>query len=67
MDPLSAISVAAAVVQFVDFGFGLVKKASNIRKDAAAVCEKIVGIERLSEKLIELSGQIEENGASSAA
>ncbi|KAK3950450.1 hypothetical protein QBC32DRAFT_315865 [Pseudoneurospora amorphoporcata] len=60
MDPLSALSVAAAVVQFVDFGFGLVKKASNIRKDAAVVREKIVEIERLSEELLDLSGQIQE-------
>lgn len=42
MDPLSALSVAAAVVQFVDFGFGLVKKVSNIRKDAAVVHERVV-------------------------
>ncbi|KAK3395777.1 hypothetical protein B0T20DRAFT_44929 [Sordaria brevicollis] len=63
MDPLSALSVAAAVVQFVDFGFGLVKKASNIRKDAAGVREKIVEIDRISQELVELSEQIQERMA----
>lgn len=60
MDPLSALSVAAAVVQFVEFGFGLVKKASSIRKDAAAVRKRIVEIDRISAQLLELSGQIQE-------
>lgn len=60
MDPLSALSVAAAVVQFVDFGIGLVKKPSDILRDASFVREKVVGIERLSGELLELSGQIQE-------
>lgn len=63
MDPLSALSVAAAVVQFVDFGSRLVKQASTIRKDAAGVREKIVGIDRISQELLELSGQIRERMA----
>ena len=33
MDPLSALSVAASVVQFVDFTIEVILKAREIRKD----------------------------------
>lgn len=60
MDPLSALSVAAAVVQFVDFGIGLVKKTPNVPKYASNIREKVMDIESLSGELLELSGQIQE-------
>lgn len=37
MDPLSALSVAASVVQFVDFTIEVILKAREIRKDGSLV------------------------------
>jgi len=45
MDPLSALSVAAAVVQFVDFGIQFAVKARGIYKSADGAVQEDLDIE----------------------
>jgi hypothetical protein len=37
MDPITALSVASSVVQFVDFGFNILSKAREFHRDGSAV------------------------------
>lgn len=51
------------MVQFVEFGVSLLKKAANVRRDAALPRGKIVDLKRISKDLLQLSEHIEERMA----
>ena len=51
MDPLSALSLAACVVQFLDFGSKLVRETKEIAEGGSTV-----GVEHLSRVTVDLVG-----------
>ena len=58
MDPISALSVAAAVVQFIQFGCSLASKASRIYKSVEGVLPEQIECENATERLVNLSEKI---------
>lgn len=56
MDPLSALSIAAAVVQFVDFGSKLVSKGVQLYNSVDGVLVENADIERAMDRLSLLTG-----------
>jgi hypothetical protein len=55
MEPLSALSIAAAVVQFVDFGSSLVSKSHEIYKSAQGASISQVESEHAVRRLLGLN------------
>jgi len=64
MDPLAALGLASAVVQFVDFGFKLVKGTAEIYDSATGATSQDVSLKLITQKLQELTSNLEV-GASS--
>ncbi len=59
MDPLAALGLASAVVQFVDFSFKLVKGTAEIYDSAAGVTPHDANLEFVTRKLQELTFNLE--------
>jgi hypothetical protein len=59
MDGLSALSVAASVAQFIEFGCGLFTKSKEIYNSTHGALLPQVEIEFATKRLVELSGRIE--------
>jgi len=57
--PLDALSVAAAVVQFVDFGSHLFSDAREIHKSSSGRTLKTTDLKDVTKQLIELTNDIE--------
>ena len=55
MDPLSALAVAAAVVQFADFGFRLIRSAHELYKSPSGQRSKYVELSTVSQDLSRLA------------
>jgi hypothetical protein len=60
MDPLSAISLASAIVQFVDFGLKIVRDTKDIYKSATGVTIENDNIEFTIGKLQTISGMLKQ-------
>ncbi|KAK3354070.1 hypothetical protein B0T25DRAFT_225232 [Lasiosphaeria hispida] len=58
MDPLSALSIAAAVVQFADFGFRLVKSAHELYKSPSGQKSEYVELSIVSHDLSHLADAV---------
>lgn len=58
MDGLSALSVAASVTQFIEFGCSLVSKSKEIYRSANGASLQQVEAESAIKRLLELSGRI---------
>jgi len=59
MDPFSALSVAAAVVQFVDFGTNIVSKGSKLYKSTEGALIENIELEKASTRLQGLSSTVQ--------
>ena len=59
MDPLSALSVAAAVVQFVDFGIEILVKGKELYESANGALSENIPIQAASERLQSLAGDLQ--------
>lgn len=64
MDPLTALGLASAVVQFVDFGFKLVKGTSEIYDSATDAAPQDASLEFVTQKLQELTSNLEAGAGS---
>jgi hypothetical protein len=58
MDGLSALSVAASVAQFIEFGYGLVSKSKEIYTSADGALIQHIETESATNRLIELNERI---------
>jgi hypothetical protein len=58
MDPLSALSIAAAVVQFVQFGCSLVSKAHQFHNSASGTLPEHIECETATARIVELTERI---------
>jgi hypothetical protein len=58
LDPLSALSVVASVVQFVDFASKLVSKGVQVYNSVDGALIENVEVEHATERLIELSDRL---------
>ncbi|KAM7218406.1 hypothetical protein V8F06_006170 [Rhypophila decipiens] len=58
MDPLSALAIAAAVVQFVDYSGRLLSKSMALYRGLSGQEKRIVGLTRISNELRHLSDAI---------
>jgi hypothetical protein len=63
MEPLSALSVAAAVVQFVDFGTRLLSQTREIYKSSTGQTERVSLLKRVTRDLDSLTSRVEEKAA----
>jgi len=61
MDPLTALSVAAAVVQFVDYGTRIVAKGTNLYKSADGALTENIELETASIRLQGLGGTLQDS------
>jgi hypothetical protein len=59
MDPLSVLSVAAAVVQFADFGFRLVKSVHDLYKSSSGQKAEHIELSVVSQDLSRLAASVE--------
>jgi hypothetical protein len=59
MDPLSALSVAANIVQFVVYGIDIVSKGNQLCKSADGALAENVELETASLRLQRLSGTVQ--------
>jgi hypothetical protein len=58
MDGLSALSVAASVAQFIEFGCSLVSKSKEIHKSAHGLTTVYVEAENATHRLLELNRRL---------
>ncbi|KAK4080937.1 hypothetical protein Trihar35433_2042 [Trichoderma harzianum] len=58
MDPVNAVGIAAAVVQFADFGFRLVKNAHGLYKSPSGQAPEYINLSEVSEDLLRLADAI---------
>ncbi|UKZ47947.1 hypothetical protein TrVGV298_002183 [Trichoderma virens] len=58
MDPVSAFGIAAAVAQFADFGFRLIKSAHELYKSPSGQAPEYIELSRVSVDLLRLVGAI---------
>jgi hypothetical protein len=63
MDGLAALSVAASVPQFIEFGCSLVSKSKEICRSAGGGLIQQIKAESATKRLVELSGRIKESAA----
>lgn len=63
MEPLSALSLAAAVVQFVQFTSGLINGTQTIHRSTVGLSEKSQAIHDIYDKLSIFSLQLQNPGA----
>jgi hypothetical protein len=61
MDPVSALSIAAAVVQFIQFGSSLTSKATQIYKSAEGALAEHIECDKATARLTELSGKVKDS------
>jgi hypothetical protein len=66
MDPLSALSIAASVVQFVDFGRHLLSDSYEIYKSPSGESAKEVDLKTISKDLTDLVTQIKDKAGTSS-
>jgi CHASE3 domain sensor protein len=59
MDPMSALGLAANIVQFVDFGSKLLERANEIRKSASGQLEEHTELETITKSLARASHEFE--------
>ncbi|KAH8808677.1 hypothetical protein F5884DRAFT_379393 [Xylogone sp. PMI_703] len=59
MDPLSALSLATSVVQFVQFVFSLINGTQKIYKTCCGISVQAENINEIYQRLYELSGNLE--------
>jgi hypothetical protein len=59
LDPLSALSVAASAVQFIDFASKIVSKAKNIHGSAEGALRENTETETVTIRLQEMADQLE--------
>jgi hypothetical protein len=62
MDPLSALSIAAAVVQFVDFVPRVLFSANHIYRSAKGLTDDNANVEEVYQTLTDLSAQLADCG-----
>lgn len=60
MDPMTALSIAAATVQFVDFGTSLLSSAREVYKSASGQPKDVVQLASLVDDLSKFSQSIQE-------
>lgn len=60
MDPMTVLSIAAAVVQFVDFGTSLLSGAREVYKSASGQPQEVVQLTTLVDDLSQFSKSIQE-------
>ena len=60
MDPLSALSVAAAVVQFAEYGTGIVSNAHELYKSTSGALSENIDLGVTAARLQTLSGNLQE-------
>jgi len=65
MEPLSALGLAAAVVQFLDFGSRMFRDLREIYGSAERTTVKHIELSALADELSELAGSVERNTAAS--
>ena len=63
MDPISALSVAAAVVQFVDYGSTIIASTYAIYKSSSRKSEPTNSIVSITTRLVELNCELEQSAA----
>ena len=61
MDPLSALSVAAAVIQFIDYSTRIVSKGKELYKSADGALAENIELETASVRLQNLSGTLKDS------
>jgi hypothetical protein len=61
MDPISALSVAAAVVQFIDFGGTIIASTYAIYKSSSKKSEGTNDIASITARLVELNCELEQS------
>jgi|SRR5271156_2327005 len=66
LDPLTALSVAGNVVQFVDFGIKLISKGKEIYKSTDGILADHAEQAAISSKLAELSKRLSDSMSASA-
>jgi hypothetical protein len=59
MDPLSALSIASSVLQFVQFGCSLVSKAHEIHQSSSGALPEHLECEDATTRLVELTKKIQ--------
>jgi hypothetical protein len=67
LDPISALSVAAAVVQFVDFSRELVCKSKELFGSARGATEENLGIQTVTLRLQQLADRITKSAKKSSS
>lgn len=60
MDPMTVLSIAAAVVQFVDFGTSLLSSAREVYKSASGQPQDVVQLTTIVDDLSQFSKSIQE-------
>jgi hypothetical protein len=60
MDPLTAVSLAACVVQFTDFGIRLLSESHDIYKSASGQTLRTIKLSTVASDLSLLSGEVEQ-------
>jgi hypothetical protein len=63
MDPLSALSIAAAVVQFVQFGCSLVSTAHQFHDSASGTLPEHIECESATTRIVELTRRIQSSAS----
>lgn len=63
MDPVTAISLAGAVVQFVSFAYKLVAKTREIHESASGQSENVATVEEIYTCLLRFSSQLQASSA----
>src|SRR5579859_2947196 len=67
LDPISALSVAAAVVQFVDFSRKIVCKSKELYGSTCGITEEYLGSQTVTLRLKELTEALKKSPSSTAA
>lgn len=63
MDPLTAVSLAAAIVQFTDYGVRLLSDGVETYKSVSGMTSEVVELTTIAEDLEQLSRSIQEKSA----
>jgi hypothetical protein len=61
LDPLTAIGLAGNIVQFVDFSFKIVSKASEIKQSADGVLTENLDLEIVTRDLVAINARLKES------
>ena len=63
MDPISALGLAANILQFLNFAFELLNSTHKIHSSASGVSERCQDLENVHSKLLESSNQLKDRGS----